>query len=451
MQTLLIAEDEASMRDGLKAALDGHDLNILTAENGAEALEILEREPVDLLVSDIKMPVMDGLTLQDKARRIDPDLPVILLTAYGTVENAVEAMRRGAYDFVTKPINIDKFELLVLRALESRKMNEENQRLKKALHKRYGLHNLVGRSRPMKELFEQIRTVAKTRSTVMIYGESGTGKELIASAIHELSPRNRGPFVVVNCAALSENLLESELFGHEKGAFTGATRNKEGRFKIADKGTLFLDEIAELTPRIQVKLLRVIQEKSFEPVGSSKSVKVDVRFITATNKDLDALVRDNRFREDLYFRLNVLKIESPPLRERREDIPLLVNHFLTEFSREMGKHVDRLSSAAMDELLRYEWPGNVRELKNVIENLVVFARDTVIPKEALPKNILKQAPVSPPSSKKNGGTLNLAENEKRLIQKALEETRYNKTAAAEKLGMSRRTIHRKIKEYGIET
>jgi transcriptional regulator with PAS, ATPase and Fis domain len=257
--------------------------------------------------------------------------------------------------------------------------------------------------------------------------------------------------VVVNCAALSENLLESELFGHEKGAFTGATRNKEGRFKIADKGTLFLDEIAELTPRIQVKLLRVIQEKSFEPVGSSKSVKVDVRFITATNKDLDALVRDNRFREDLYFRLNVLKIESPPLRERREDIPLLVNQFLTEFSREMGKHVDRLSSAAMDELLRYEWPGNVRELKNVIENLVVFARDTVIPKEALPKNILKQAPVSPPSSKKNGGTLNLAENEKRLIQKALEETRYNKTAAAEKLGMSRRTIHRKIKEYGIET
>jgi len=294
MSTILITDDESSITEGLKAAISGHNLKIITASNGLKALSILQNEKIDLLVSDIKMPKMDGLELQDEALKINPDLPIILLTAYGTVEVAVEAMRRGAYDFLTKPVNIDKFEMLVLRALEKTKLQADYERLKNVLNQNNKLNNIIGRSKSIKNLFDKIKAVAPTKSTVLIHGESGTGKELIASAIHNLSPRHNAPFVIVNCAALSENLLESELFGHEKGAFTGAISKKDGRFKFADTGTLFLDEIGELSLRTQVKLLRVLQEKTFEPVGSNISLKIDVRFIFATNQNLEKLVQEGR-------------------------------------------------------------------------------------------------------------------------------------------------------------
>ncbi len=446
MSKILIVDDEPSIREGLKAALSGHKLDILTASDGLEALSLLEQQSIDLLISDIKMPKMDGLKLQNEALKMYPSLPIILLTAYGSIETAVEAMRKGAYDFLTKPINIDKFELLVLRALENTQIKEENKRLKETLKLNKGLENIIGHSKKMLELFERIKVIANTRSTVLIYGESGTGKELIASAIHNLSPRKEKPFVVVNCAALSENLLESELFGHEKGSFTGASAKKDGRFKAADTGTLFLDEIGELSPKIQVKLLRVLQEKSFEPVGTNNAIKVDVRFIAATNKNLEELVKKGTFREDLFFRLNVLKIDAPPLRERKEDIPLLVNYFLNKFSKENSRNVKSFSNDALKQLSLYSWPGNVRELQNLMENIVVFAKEDTVSKETLPDYI------NNPQTQiiRDTETLNIIENEKKLILQALTECKYNKTLAAKKLGMSRRTIHRKINEYGID-
>ena len=446
MPTVLIADDEEALRTGLKAALSHHKFKIITTEDGIKALSVLQNESIDLLISDIKMPKMDGLTLQTEALKIYPEMPVILLTAYGSVETAVEAMRKGAYDFLTKPVNIDKFEMVVLRALENQALKKENQNLKKALLKKDRLKNLVGHSKVMQNLFDKIKVVAETKSTVLISGESGTGKELIASAIHDLSPRQGAPFIAVNCAALSENLLESELFGHEKGAFTGAISKKEGRFKAADKGTLFLDEISELPPHLQVKLLRVIQEKTFEPVGSSHSVKVDVRFIAATNQNLEKLVAEGKMREDFYFRLHVLKIEAPALRTRKEDIPLLVEHFIREFSHESHKKIKTLSSEALKILMRYEWPGNVRELKNTIENLVVFSKSDVIETSDLPENLSQ--PLT--HNKLLPSSLNIQDNEKILIEEALKECHYNKTDAALKLGMSRRTLHRKIQKLGLE-
>ena len=446
MSTILITDDEPSITEGLKAAISGHNFKIITASNGLKALSILQNEKIDLLVSDIKMPKMDGLELQDEALKINPNLPIILLTAYGTVEIAVESMRRGAYDFLTKPVNIDKFEMLVLRALEKTKLKADYDRLKDVLHQNNKLSNIIGHSKPMNDLFDKIKAVAPTKSTVLIHGESGTGKELIASAIHNLSPRNNAPFVIVNCAALSENLLESELFGHEKGAFTGAISKKDGRFKFADSGTLFLDEIGELSLRTQVKLLRVLQEKTFEPVGSNIPLKVDVRFIFATNQNLETLVKEGKFREDFYFRLNVIKIKAPPLKERKEDIPLLLAHFLKEFCNESNKPIKSFSKEALRLLTKYSWTGNIRELKNVVENLVVFSKNDIIEISELPEHIIQ-------GNKKLFATsqhsLNINENEKFLIQEALKNCQYNKTKAAQELGMSRRTIHRKIKEYGL--
>ena len=448
MATLLIVDDEAHIRNGLKTALASHAYKILTASDGLHALSLLKSEPVDLIISDIKMPKMDGLTLQEEALKINPKQLIILLTAYGSLETAVEAMRRGAYDFLTKPIHLDKFEMVVERALSTRKLEEENQRLKEELEKNQRLGNIIGRSKIMQDLFEKIKAIAETKSNVLFYGECGTGKELIASAIHRLSARRNEAFIPVHCAALSEGLLESELFGHEKGAFTGAISKKEGRFKLADKGTLFLDEIGELSPLIQVKLLRVLQEKTFEPVGSDRFVKVDVRFIFATHKNLQQEVEKGFFREDLYYRIHVAKIESPSLRQRKEDIPLLVNHFLNFYCQEMGKEPKSLHPEALNALVRYDWPGNVRELQNIIENLVIFSSAKVIPSNALPDSILN--PVSHEEDKKNVSSTNLVENEKKLITQALQDCKYNKTSAALQLGLSRRTIHRKIKEYGLD-
>ena len=336
--------------------------------------------------------------------------------------------------------------MIVKRALETKYLDQENKRLKKELDQAKGLGQLIGRSRIMQSLFERIKTISETRSTVLITGESGTGKELIASAIHNLSPRKDRSFITVNCAALSENLIESELFGHEKGAFTGAINKKDGRFKVADGGTLFLDEIGELSLPTQVKLLRVIQEKTFEPVGANYSITVDVRIIAATNQNLKARVKDGTFREDLFYRLNVINLEAPPLRDRKDDIALLVNHFLEEQCKELQKPSITLSPEALAALVRHNWPGNVRQLQNTIENLVVFSRSDTITQEMIPTDFIQA---------ESGGisiapaSVNLADNEKKLIIQALEATRYNKTKAAKQLGMSRRTIHRKIKEYGL--
>ncbi|MBN2144565.1 MAG: sigma-54-dependent Fis family transcriptional regulator [Candidatus Aureabacteria bacterium] len=446
MDTILIVDDELNIREGLKAVLKKSEYKILTAADGLSALAILKSEPVDLLISDIRMPKMDGITLQEEALKLNPHLPVILLTAYGSIETAVEAMRKGAYDFLTKPINLDKFELVTARALERKKLGEENQVLKKELHKK---QDIVGNSRVMQVFLKKMKAIAETKSTVLIYGESGTGKELVASAIHRLSPRRDQPFVAVNCSALSESLLESELFGHEKGAFTGALFRKDGRFKLSDKGTLFLDEVGDLPQKVQIKLLRVLQEKTFEPVGSNHSITVDVRFITATNKNLKQLVEKGEFREDLYYRLDVIKLTLPPLRDRKDDIPLLTDYFLKQFCEEMNRHPKSLSRDALKILTEYPWPGNVRELKNTIENLVIFSSKDVIETNEIPETILHREK-TPSASLASPDNMNLVENEKKLILRALEECRYNKTAAAEKLGMSRRTIHRKIKEFGLE-
>jgi DNA-binding NtrC family response regulator len=444
MQTILIVDDEPSIRNGLKASLRNPNYRVLTAADGLAALTIMKKESVDLLVADIKMPKMDGLTLQEEVRKQNPKQLVILLTAYGSVEAAVDAMRRGAYDFLTKPVLLNKFEMVVARALETKALEDENQQLKNQLSKIQV--PLIGHSKVMQELFDKIRAIADTKSTVLIYGESGTGKELIARAIHQLSARKDRPLITVNCAALSENLIESELFGHEKGAFTGAVAKKDGRFKMADQGSLFLDEIGELSPPMQVKLLRAIQEKTIEPVGATYSLTVDTRFLAATNKNLETLVQRGLFREDLYFRLNVVKLDAPPLRKHKEDIPLLADHFLKEFCKEQKKSKKTLSPEVVNTFLEYEWPGNVRELKNVIENLVVFSRDPVIGVREIPENILNKNSVNPPPH----SSINLLENEKRLILQALKDSHYNKTEAATRLGMSRRTIHRKIKEYGID-
>jgi two-component system, NtrC family, response regulator AtoC len=451
MDTILIVDDELNIRDGLKAVLHKPDYKILTAGDGLSALALLKKEPVDLLISDIRMPKMDGLALQEEVMKWFPGLPIILLTAYGSIETAVEAMRKGAYDFLTKPLNLDKLELVVARALERKKLGEENQQLKSALNKKQILQNIVGHSKVMLALFEKIKAIAETKSTVLIYGESGTGKELIASAIHRLSPRKEAPFVAVNCSALSENLLESELFGHEKGSFTGAVSRKDGRFKMADKGTLFLDEVGDLPQKMQIKLLRVIQERTFEPVGSNNPITVDVRFLTATNRDLKKMVEQGEFREDLYYRLDVVKLELPPLRERKEDIPLLVDYFIKYFCDEMKRPVKFVSQDALQLLIRYSWPGNVRELKNTLENIVIFSKKKTIDQEEIPEALRNDNGKKAPETGKECQNMNLVENEKKLILRALEECKYNKTSAAEKLGMSRRTIHRKIKEFGLDT
>lgn len=450
MPRILIVDDEVNIRNGLKAILEQNSYEILTASNGIEALGIIQSEAIDLLVTDIKMPKMDGLRLQEEVQKTKPDLPVILLTAYGTVENAVEAMRKGAYDFLTKPVNLEKFEMVVDRALANQKLKTENEQLRSELNHLKLAKPLVGHSKPMQILFEKIKAIADTKTTVLIQGESGTGKELIARAIHELSPRKHKSFVAVNCAALNESLLESELFGHEKGSFTGATAKKEGRFQFAQGGTLFLDEIGELSLHLQVKLLRVIQEKMIEPVGSNQSIPIDVRFICATNKDLEHLVSLGKFREDLFFRINVVRIEAPPLRKRLEDIPLLVGHFIEDTCQENGKALKTISQDALSILSRHHWPGNVRELRNTIESLVIFSQGTVIGPDDLPDHLVHPSALQDTASLPRE-TLSLSENEKALIQKALAESKYNKTKAAQKLGMSRRTLHRKINEYQLDT
>lgn len=448
-KSILIVDDEKNTRDGLAKFLKTKDYECLVAENGKKALELLDNQLVDLMITDLRMPSLGGMDLIREAKKRYEDLQIIVLTAYGSVESAVEAVKNGANDFLEKPINLDKLDLTIKNVLSFKDLREENIQLKHQLDKHYGLSNIIGNSSAMKKVFEIITQVAPTRATVLIQGESGTGKELVAKAIHQMSNRKNQKLVTVHCASLSETLLESELFGHEKGAFTGATEQRIGRFEQADKGTFFLDEISEISPAVQVKLLRVIQEQSFERVGGNKNLKVDIRLIAATNKDLETEVNMGNFREDLFYRLSVVTINLPPLREREEDIPLLLNFYLREFAEENDKWPMEFQPDALKLLQNYNWPGNIRELRNLIENIVVLAKTNLISVDTLPEKIVNFQKNMEILEPKPG--INIKENEKNLIIKALKQSDGNRTKAAESLGLSRRTLYRKLTQYGIES
>ncbi|MEY2536942.1 MAG: hypothetical protein QOG67_682 [Verrucomicrobiota bacterium] len=455
--TILIVDDEKHTRDGLRRLLED-DYDVYVAGDIAGAINVLEREPIDLLLTDLRLGTEDGMTLIDRALKM-PHPPIcIMMTAYGSVDTAVEAMKRGAYDFVTKPLNLDKVEMLIARALQGRKLEQENRSLRQQVDERYGVENIWGESPVLREVLDTIKQVAPSSANVLIEGESGTGKELAAHAIHKLSRRHRAKFVVVHCAALSPQLLESELFGHEKGAFTGASERHIGRFEQANGGTIFLDEIGEIDPSTQVKLLRIMSEqRAFERVGGTQTLRADVRVIAATNKNLEKLVREGKFRDDLFFRLNVVRITMPPLRDRKEDIPLLVRGFLRHFSQLNDKPLLELTADAMNALLIYDWPGNVRELRTAIEHGVVMATTDKITVRDLPLAVRQAAGTSLPrgiSAAKAFGEktspLDLHETERKLILQALATSNGNVTAAAKKLGISRRTLHRKINEMNTE-
>ena len=451
--TILIVDDEKHTRDGLRRLLE-NEYDVYVAADIAGAIDVLEREQIDILLTDLRLGNEDGMTLIDRALKM-PHPPIcIMMTAYGSVDIAVEAMKRGAYDFVTKPLNLDKVEMLIARALGARKLEQENRTLRQQVDERYGLENIIGESAALHEVLDTIRQVAPSSANVLIEGESGTGKELAAHAIHNLSRRNKAKFVAVHCAALSPQLLESELFGHEKGAFTGAHERRIGRFEQANGGTIFLDEVAEIDPSAQVKLLRVMsEERAFERVGGNQTLRADVRIIAATNKNLETLVREGKFRDDLFFRLNVVRITMPPLRERKEDIPLLIRGFLRHFCKANEKPLVDLTADAMDALLTYNWPGNVRELRTAIEHGVVMGTGPKITVRDLPTALRQAATAVLPrgiSAAKAFGEksspLDIRETEKKLIMQALAATNGNVTAAAKKLGISRRTLHRKINE-----
>lgn len=455
---LLIVDDEKSTRDALRIGFQD-DYEVYVSANLEQAASILSSEPVDLILTDLRLGGESGMDTLSLASKLENVPAVIMMTAYGSVDTAVAAMKRGAYDFVTKPLNLDEVDLILKRALHTKKLETVNKELEIRLSPNRGLEKLLGRSEAMESVFRVIRQVAPSRVTVLIEGESGTGKELVAQAIHALSPRSEKPFVVVNCAALSPQLLESELFGHEKGSFTGAIQKRIGRFEQADGGTIFLDEIGEISPETQVKLLRVLSEKTIERVGSNSPVKIDVRVIAATNKSLSGMTVEGTFREDLFFRLNVVNIHMPPLRERSEDIILLSHSFLKEFSEEMGKPVKPLSHEAIQKLSSYPWPGNVRELRTAIEHGVVMSDTNKIEVAHLPslsadgKRILPaKVALSPVETvTENIGLvlpddLNLSSLEDRVIQQALLRTNGNKSDAAKLLGISRRTLQRKLSE-----
>jgi len=454
LPTLLIVDDERATREGLRSALE-EEFDVYTAAGTEEALTILKSEPIQLLLTDLRLGGDSGMDLLQAAQSL-PEPPVsLIMTAYGSVNTAVEAMRHGAWHFVTKPLNLDEVEMLLKRALRSRTLESENQQLVTQVRQSHKIDKLVGKSAAMNHVFDLIRQVAPTRATILIEGESGTGKEVVANTLHHLSGRPAAKLVTVNCAALSPQLLESELFGHEKGAFTGAAQRRIGRFEQADGGTLFLDEIGEIDSPTQVKLLRMLSERTIERVGSNTPIKVDVRVITATNKNLRELVDKGSFREDLFFRLNVVKIEMPPLRTRREDIVLLASNFLQEFAKENDRLKKPLTDEAMKLLLSYPWPGNVRELRTAIEHGVVMSNDSVIDVRHLPQ-FLHSPALPPPESPlllKNSlvapAEFNLHALESNAIRGALATAAGNRTRAAELLGVSRRTLQRKLKELNL--
>lgn len=449
-RSILIVDDEKNIRSGLAMAMELEGYETLTAEDGSAAWALMSKENVDLVITDLRMPRLSGEQLLQKITGAYPRLPVIILTGHGTIETAVDAMRKGAIDFFTKPVELDRLSLVVKKALSNTDLYAEHERLKAevaTLKARNRYDRIVGKSQKMVSLMETVAQVAPTRASVLITGESGVGKELVADALHELGPRSKGPFIKVHCAALSASLLESELFGHEKGSFTGAISQKKGRFELADGGTIFLDEIGEIDSATQVKLLRVLQEKEFERVGGEKPITVDVRVVCATNRDLLKEIEKGNFREDLYYRLNVVHLDVPPLRERKDDIPLLMTSFLTQFNQENDKKLVGFSNGAKKAMLSYEWPGNIRELRNSVESAVVLSRSSVIEVDDLPPSV-RIADSSTQLSLEVGITL--AEAEKQLILSTLVMCGENKTKAAEVLGIGRKTLHRKLQEYQID-
>ena len=443
---ILIADDEKNIREGLKISLLKDNHRIFLAEDGIKALKIINEEDIDVVIADLKMPNMDGAELMKKILNDFFNIPVIILTGHGTIENAVELMREGAYDFLTKPPDLEKLSLIVERAMSKRQLIIENRELQNKI-KSSELGKVIGKSDKMLKVFEKIEHVAPTKSSVLIQGENGVGKEVVANMIYELSNRKNNPFIKVHCAALSESLLESELFGHEKGAFTGAIKTKRGRFELADNGTIFLDEIGEISQNIQLKLLRIIQEKSFERVGGEETLNIDVRIISATNLDLKKEVEKGNFREDLYYRLNVIQINVPPLRNRKEDIPLFISNFISEFCRENNKIIKEITNKAKTALINYEWPGNIRELRNVLESAVVLSKDQVIDIEDLPPYIANYENSSKIFKIEMPSKLELIE--KNAIISTLKITKGNKSKASELLGITRKTLQNKLSAYNI--
>ena len=450
MKTILIVDDEKNIVSGLEEAFTLESYNVLTAYDGKEAWDKVNTNNVDLVITDLRMPMMNGNELVEKISSSYPTLPVIVLTGHGTIETAVESMRRGAVDFFTKPVELDKLFLVVKKCLANSELQEQNKKLTEEIEKlknQQKYSKIIGKSGKVAALMETINQVAPSKATVLITGESGTGKELVADAIESLSNRHGKPFIKVHCASLSSTLLESELFGHEKGAFTGATSQKKGRFELADGGTLFLDEIGEIDAQTQVKLLRVLQEREFERVGGEKTISVDVRVIAATNRDLKEEVRKGNFREDLYFRLAVVEIGVPPLRERKEDIDLLSLSFVKEVAKENGREIDGISPHARKALFSYSWPGNIRELKNCMESAVVMAKGKTIEYDDLPSHIRGE------SEKEKSISLDLPitmeDAEKAIILETISFAGGNKTKAAEILGIGRKTLHRKLSEWKV--
>ncbi len=445
--TILVVDDELGIRNLLTTVLKSEGYTVRQAENGQEAIDAVKESVPDLVLCDIKMPVKDGMETLRELREIAPELPVMMLTAHGTVETAVEAMKLGASDYLRKPFDVEELKAKIQRELDTADVRRVNRRLQEEVGLKYGLDRIIGRDPKMMEIYDLIRTVASTRSTVLIRGESGTGKELIAGAIHYLSPRKNKPFIKVNCAAISEELLESELFGHEKGAFTGAIRSNEGKFVMADGGSILLDEVSEMSAKLQAKLLRVLQEREVDKVGGRDPVKVDVRVMATTNRDLEKTIQEGRFREDLYYRLNVVSIEFPPLRERKSDIPLLVNHFIEKYNQEMNKRIQGITKDAESLLWKNDWPGNVRQLENVIERAVVLAKGPQLDAPNLPPELRNS---SPDQINRDGGSrvgMTVAEMERELIFKTLDSVGDNRTRAAEMLGISIRTLRNKLNDY----
>ncbi|MFH1742246.1 MAG: sigma-54 dependent transcriptional regulator [bacterium] len=443
---ILIVDDEMNARDGLRKALENPERVIETAPDGKDAVEKLGQRTFDVMLTDIRMPRMGGMELLRKAREEWPEMDVIVITAYGEVKNAVEAMKIGAYDYLQKPIDLDELELKIERLMERRRLSMENEQLRKDNRGRSGLGQIIGDSPVMQTLFDDIRQVAPSRATVLITGETGSGKELVARAIHDLSSRQDQHFWPMHCAAFSETLLESELFGHERGSFTGAVKQKKGRFELANRGTVFLDEISEISPKTQVKLLRILQERCFERVGGTDTISVDIRVIAATNADLAERVTEGKFREDLLYRLQVVTLSVPPLRDRREDIPLLVNVFLKRYAAENEVPLPSIDPAVIRAFQAYDWPGNVRELQGYVERMVVMCRGDRITADNLPPQLGGRAERTPVSCL--SGDVPLADVEKHVILETLRRNNGNRTKTAEVLGIGRRTLIRKLQEYG---
>ena len=454
---VLVVDDEELYRQALERILARAGHQVHTARNASEALAVVSDQNVDLVLCDVKMPGINGLELVRQLRELEPDLPCIVITGYGSAENSVEALRAGAFWYLEKPFeqaHLDVIRRLVDQAIEHGRLKTENRALHTQLRSKYKFDNIIGHSGALQRVLEVVEKVADSESTVLLTGESGTGKELIARALHYNSRREKGPMVSVNCGAIPEQLLESELFGHVRGAFTNAHDMRKGRFSLADGGTMFLDEIGDMSLNLQVKLLRVLQDRSFEPVGSSKTIKVNVRVVAATNQNLQVAIKERRFREDLYFRLNVLPIDIPPLRERREDIPLLINHFLDVFNQSRQSTVESISTEAMEHLISYDWPGNIRELENLVERMVLLVSTNEIQRSDLPKELLAKAqpettaaPHVPPTGLSMPDVLKDIETD--MIQQALELSQYNKNQAAKLLGLHRTTLLEKMKKRGL--